>query len=108
MSRCAAGCGGQDWDGPHLVVGRLLLGHTVREGVGRRGRQVNMRTASGNASAGLSGQTPPNRSGGLREVFEDLAGDIAFQTADDLGGVESFGSTPGHIGAGFLVAAHAG
>jgi hypothetical protein len=21
--------GGQDWDGPHLVVGRLLLGHTV-------------------------------------------------------------------------------
>ncbi len=22
--------GGQDWDGPHLMVGRLLLGHTVR------------------------------------------------------------------------------
>ena len=21
--------GGQDWDGPHRVVGRLVLGHTV-------------------------------------------------------------------------------
>ena len=67
-----------------------------------------MRTASGNGSAGLSGQTPPNRSGGLREVFEDLAGDITFQTADDLGGGAAFRSTPGHINAGLFVTAHAG
>jgi hypothetical protein len=26
----AGGLGGQDWDGPHRVVGRLLLGHTAR------------------------------------------------------------------------------
>ncbi len=31
----ACGLGGQDWDGPHLLVGRLVLGHTVRgEGSG--------------------------------------------------------------------------
>ena len=30
----AGGLGGQDWDGPHLVVGRLVLGHTARECVG--------------------------------------------------------------------------
>jgi hypothetical protein len=26
----AGGLGGQDWDGPHRLVGRLLLGHTAR------------------------------------------------------------------------------
>ncbi len=26
----AGGLGGQDWDGPHLLVGRLVLGHTAR------------------------------------------------------------------------------
>ena len=58
----ACGLGGQDWDGPHRLVGRLLLGHTVRvESLlgGWGGRQVILRTASGGASAGLLGQTPP-------------------------------------------------
>jgi hypothetical protein len=27
----AGGLGGQDWDGPHLVVGRLVLGHTAHQ-----------------------------------------------------------------------------
>ena len=26
----AGGLGGQDWDGPHRWVGRLVLGHTAR------------------------------------------------------------------------------
>jgi len=51
--------GGQDWDGPHLMVGRLLLGHTVRSKRGGWGRQVNMKTTPCGVSAGLSGQTPP-------------------------------------------------
>ena len=38
--------GGQDWDGPHLVVGRLVLGHTARNGRGGWGRQVIIKTAS--------------------------------------------------------------
>ncbi len=40
----AGGSGGQDWDGPHLLVGRLLLGQTVRQEVGGWGRQVIVRT----------------------------------------------------------------
>ena len=28
----AGGLGGQDWGGPHRVMGRLVLGHTAREG----------------------------------------------------------------------------
>ena len=42
----AGGLGGQDWDGPHLVVGRLVFGHTARGERGGWGRQVNLRTAS--------------------------------------------------------------
>ena len=44
--------GGQDWDGPHLVVGRLVLGHTVRSEFGGWGRQVIIRTSPGGESAG--------------------------------------------------------
>ncbi len=43
----------------HTVVGRLLLGHTVREDMGGWGRQVIIRTSLGGESAGLLGQTPP-------------------------------------------------
>ena len=38
--------GGQDWGGPHLVVGRLLLGHTVRQEGAGGGRQVIIRTVA--------------------------------------------------------------
>jgi hypothetical protein len=44
MSRCVW-FGGQDWVGPHRLVGRLVLGHTEpKVGVGGN-RQVIMRTA---------------------------------------------------------------
>jgi len=33
-------------------------------------------------------------------MFEDLAGHISFETAHDLCGVESFGSTSGYIATG--------
>jgi hypothetical protein len=46
------GLGGQDWDGPHLMVGKLLLGHTVRNKLGGWGRQVIMKTSPGGESAG--------------------------------------------------------
>jgi hypothetical protein len=56
----ACGLGGQDWEGPHRVVGRLVLGHTALVRVGRVGSTVHFEdsTADG-ASAGLLGQTPP-------------------------------------------------
>ncbi len=62
----AGGLGGQDWDGSHREVGRLLLGHTVRQERGGWGGQVIIRTMLVNMSAGLLGQTPPKMSGRLR------------------------------------------
>jgi hypothetical protein len=51
------------------------------------GRQVNMRTAPVGASAGQLGQAPPaGLSCGSWEVFERLAGDVAFQASHDLSG----------------------
>ena len=44
--------GGQDWVGPHLVVGRLVLGHAEPNGGVGGSRQVILRTASKDASAG--------------------------------------------------------
>jgi hypothetical protein len=41
----ACGLGGQDWEGPHRVVGRLVLGHTALVWVGGWGRQFILRTA---------------------------------------------------------------
>jgi hypothetical protein len=49
------------------------------------------------------GSDPTRISGGVGEVFEGLAGDVAFQAAHDLGRVQSFGAAPSHIGAGFVV-----
>lgn len=87
----------------HTVVGGLLLGHTVRgEGFGW-GRQVNIRTASQDASAGLWGQTPPRFLDRCGEVFEDLAGDVAFQAAHDLSSVEAFGPSASDVLAGLVV-----
>ncbi len=43
-----------------------------------------------------------------RQVFEGLAGHVTFQTPHDLGSVQSFVSTTGHVDAGLLMAGHAG
>ena len=56
-----------------------------------------MRTSPRGESAGLSGQTHTQISRGDREVFEDLAGDVAFQAAHDLWSVQPFGSTASHV-----------
>ena len=37
-----------------------------------------------------------------------MAGDVTFQTPHDLGSVQSFVSTTGHVDAGLLMAGHAG
>ena len=42
------------------------------------------------------------------EVFENLAGDVAFQTAHDLGRVQTFGSSASDVLAGLVVGGHAG
>jgi len=55
----------------------------------------------------MLGQTPPTISSRL-QVFEDLAGNVAFQAAHDLWGVQSFGSAARHVAAGLGVVAHAG
>ncbi len=57
--------GGQDWVGPHREVGRLLLGHTARRVLVGRRRQVIIRTASKDASAGYWARLPPKVSCGL-------------------------------------------
>ena len=60
MNLLCQGAGGL-WTGlggPHLVVGRLLLGHTVRQERAGGGRQVIIRTEVFASSAGLLGQTP--------------------------------------------------
>jgi hypothetical protein len=51
---------------------------------------------------------PPGLSCGAWQVFERLAGDVAFETAHDLASRESFGSAPPYVVAGLSVATHAG
>ncbi len=89
-------------------VGRLLLGHTVRQ----EGRGGVDRSLSGQwsltTSAGLLGQTPPTVSDHVGEMFVGLAGDVTFEASHDLGGVEPFVSPPCHIPTGLLMAAHPG
>ena len=90
------------------MVGRLVLGHTVRqEEAGGVDRSL-WRTASSDASAGLLGQTPPKVSDHVGEVFVGLSGHIPFQTAHDFCGVEPFFSPPRHVSACLLMAAHPG
>jgi hypothetical protein len=45
---------------------------------------------------------------GAAQVRVDLAGDVAFQAADDLGLGQAFGGAPGDVGAGGGVGAHPG
>jgi hypothetical protein len=52
--------GGQDWVGPHREVGRLVLGHTARRVLVGGSRQVIIRTASSDASAGCWARLPPD------------------------------------------------
>ena len=81
-------------------VGRLLLGHTVRQEWWWVGRQVIMRTALVCVSR-LMGSDPTRNSDS--QVFEGLSGYVAFEAPHDLGGVETFFSPPCHISAGFVV-----
>lgn len=53
-------------------------------------------------------RTPTGSSVGFREVFEDLAGDVAFQDAGDLAHGFAFGETPSDVVACWLVVFHAG
>ncbi len=55
----ACGLGGQDWVGPHREVGRLVLGHTAQGVLVGGSRQVIIRTASNDASAGYLARLPP-------------------------------------------------
>ncbi len=78
----------------HTTVGGLVLGHTVRGECGGWGRQVNMRTALGSASARIRGQAPPRFVMQLGEgVFATPDGPST--STDNLrvsGGVEPIGT----------------
>jgi hypothetical protein len=54
--------------------------------VGGWGRQVNMRTAPGGASAGYWVRPHPGLSCSSGKACERLAGNVAFETAHDLSG----------------------
>ena len=99
--------GGQDWVGPHRVVGRLVLGHTEpKSGVGGS-RQVIMRTAPERCVSRILGQAPTQILCDVLDVFERFACDVALETAHDLSGVLPFFTAAGHIRLGSGVAAHA-
>ena len=89
MVSASRSVGGQDWDGPHRWVGRLLLGHTARGQVevGSTGHYQDSITVD--ASAGLLDQTPLKFQV-VWEMFEGLAGNLTFETPHDLWSVESF------------------
>ncbi len=96
--------GGQDWVGPHRVVGRLVLGHTEpKAGVGGS-RQVIMRTAPQGCVSRILGQAPTQISCDVLDVLERFASDVAFQTAHDLSGVLPFVTAASHIGSGLFIA----
>ena len=67
-----------------------------------------MRTAPQGCVSRILGQTPPGSLCGSWEVFERLAGDVAFQAAHDLACGEAFCSPPPDVVAGLGVAAHPG
>ncbi len=67
------------------------------------GRQVNMKTTPWGACRPVIGSDPSRISCHQRQVFEGLAGDVAFQTAHDLCRVAAFVPAACHVGAGLLV-----
>ena len=100
--------GGQDWVGPHLLVGRLVLGHTEPEaGVGGS-RQVIMRTAPERCVSRILGQAPTQISCDVVDVFERFSRDVAFEAAHDLSGVLPFFTSASDIRLCPRIAAHAG
>ena len=101
----AGGCG-QDWDGPHRWVGRLLLGHTVRQDWGWVGSTGHYQDNAGEHVSRFIGSDPTRNSDS--QVFEGLSGYVTFQASHDFCGVESFIASSGHIAAGVLVRGHAG
>jgi hypothetical protein len=96
MSRCVW-FGGQDWVGPHLVVGRLVLGHTEPKAGAGGGRQVIMRTAPHGCVSRLLGQAPTQILCDVLEMFERLSRDKAFEAAHDLCCVLPFVTSSGDI-----------
>ena len=90
------------------VEGKLLLGHAqqVRVGPGTAdeslaGQQVRQPTRG-------SGRPRVSASAGGAEVGVDLAGDVTFEAAGDLGLRLSFAGAALDVGAGGRVGAHAG
>ena len=77
--------GGQDWGGPHLLVGRLLLGHTIRLERGGWGSTGHYQDNACEHVSRFVGSDPlPRLLGHVGEVFEGLPSDISFQAAHDL------------------------
>ena len=65
----ACGLGGQDWEGPHDLVGRLVLGHTALVWFGGWGRQFILRTAPRWCVSRVIGSDPT-------QVLTLLVGDV--------------------------------
>ena len=66
----AGGLGGQDWDGPHRVVGRLVLGHTAREDELRVGSTGHYQDIAWRRVSRLIGSDPTLISSNCDSVFE--------------------------------------
>ena len=80
----AFGLGGQDWVGRHRVVAGSYEVTPPWRGCGW-GRQVIMRTAPRGVRQPDTGSDPTHGSScDSGQVFEGLAGDVAFQAPHDL------------------------
>ncbi len=66
----AGGLGGQDWDGPHREVGRLVLGHTAREDELRVGSTGHYQDIAWRRVSRLIGSDPTLISSNCDSVFE--------------------------------------
>ena len=66
----AGGLGGQDWDGPHREVGRLVLGHTAREDELRVGSTGHHQDIAWRRVSRLIGSNPTLISSNCDSVFE--------------------------------------
>jgi len=95
--------GGQDWVGPHLVVGRLVLGHTEPGLLVGGSRQVIMRTAPKRCVSRILGQARTQISCDVLDVFERVTGDVALEATHDLGCVLAFGTAASDIGSGSFI-----
>ena len=79
----AGGWTGLGW--PHLLVGRLLLGHTIRLERGGWGSTGHYQDNACEHASRFVGSDPlPRLLGHVGEVFEGLPSDVSFQAAHDL------------------------